>query len=335
MLIPSQRVAFKPSADDNLKIKRNNSISVTKQSDQVTVPSRRNQKNFQSFSKMNEDIQRKKLEDSKLLKVFLPKQQLFIKKALPPKHIHPPLRVLPRPKPTSSSFLQQVRVPKKTLPEMSLKSGIQIRHLRRPSFVRRNENELLIPANEDISVFFINDSFVYRFTQQVMAEESVYDLFRTYFCFVQDHSFDGLPSLFLSEKMAEIFRTALILERMALFICFSLDLNQSFRREIEFLKKLLSVVSANSFILAKLLAAHCSEEAYADHIEALRQRKVVLSEEDVPANNERLLQMLRSLAADMDQSVGACFLKIGQFQREFSLDEAFKYLIDVFTALVR
>ena len=212
---------------DNPNLKRANSISVTKQPEVApAAPTRRkDKKGFQSFSKAKEASQRKQLEESKLMRLYLPKQRLFNKRPVPPR-VAPP-KPPPRLKPLSLSFMQSLplRVPKKTNPDCAPKPGIQVRHVRRPSF-KRPDRDLVIPPDLDLTVFFANDSFVHRFSSLVHSEESVYDLFRAYFCFVQDHCFDGLTGLFVEPRLAELFKTALILERISLFICFSLDLSQ-------------------------------------------------------------------------------------------------------------
>ena len=112
-------------------------------------------------------------------------------------------------------------------------------------------------------------------------------------------------------------------------------MNKSYNREIEFLKKFISVVYANSYILIKIFVTNCETDVFEKQIERIRNRKLVLNEENVEKNNSKLHNMLETLIKDLDPIVGTCFTKIGRFQHEFSLDEAFKYLIDVFSELVK
>ena len=197
------------------------------------------------------------------------------------------------------------------------------------------DKEMEITESCDISVFFENDNYIFNFFSQIHSKNSIYDQFRDYFAFIQDTSFDIILSLFSSHRLSEQFKKALILERISIFICFYYDLNKSYNREIEFLKKFISVVYANSYILIKIFVTNCETDVFEKQIERIRNRKLVLNEENVEKNNSKLHNMLETLIKDLDPIVGTCFTKIGRFQHEFSLDEAFKYLIDVFSELVK
>ena len=196
------------------------------------------------------------------------------------------------------------------------------------------DKEMEINEDCEISMFFENDNYIFNFFSHIHSKKSIYDDFRAYFAFIQDTSFDIILELFSSKKLAEQFKKALILERISIFICFYYDLNQSYKREIEFLKKFISIVYANSYILIKIFVSNCETDLYEEQIVRIRNRKLILNEEDVDQNNAKLYNMLDTLIKDLDPIVGTCFTKIGRFQHEFSLDEAFKYLIDVFSELV-
>lgn len=196
------------------------------------------------------------------------------------------------------------------------------------------EREIEIPENCDLSLFFENERYVYNFFSLIHNNKSIYYDFKEYFVFIQEHNFDVLTSFFASKDTAEEYKTSMIMERISIFICFYMDLIGSYRREIEFLKKLISLVFANSHILIKNLISNCESDCYRHYLDDIVKRKLFLNEEDMEQNNKKLARMLESQIKELDPTIGTCFEKIGKFQPDFSLNEAFKYLLDVFSALV-
>ena len=81
-------------------------------------------------------------------------------------------------------------------------------------------NNPLLTTNE-LNTFFANQQFVFRFYSHLLKEEDVYETFREYFDFIQEHTFDFLSALLKPLREADAFKTTLIVERMSLFLIFS------------------------------------------------------------------------------------------------------------------
>ena len=117
-------------------------------------------------------------------------------------------------------------------------------------------------------------------------------------------------------------------------LCFYLEIKKMYKQEIVFLKKVIAIVYANSFMFIKFLISGLEGDEYQSDVNELRNRKVMLNEENISENNEKLIKMLTYEVNSMDSSIKDCLLKIWGFISDFTLNEAFKYMMDVFGTLV-
>jgi hypothetical protein len=93
----------------------------------------------------------------------------------------------------------------------------------------------------------------------VHKEADLYNIFKIYIEYVQDHNFEVFIKLVNQSDLSEIFKNSFILERMALMISFYLSLNGLYKKEIVFLKKIAVLVYSNLILFLKTVFKDCSK----------------------------------------------------------------------------
>jgi hypothetical protein len=113
--------------------------------------------------------------------------------------------------------------------------------------------------NVDLGPMFIIEDILYKFMISVHKEADLYNIFKIYIEYVQDHNFEVFIKLVNQSDLSEIFKNSFILERMALMISFYLSLNGLYKKEIVFLKKIAVLVYSNLILFLKTVFKDCSK----------------------------------------------------------------------------
>ena len=194
--------------------------------------------------------------------------------------------------------------------------------------------ELKINANYDLKLHFVNEKHIFKFFNLIQKEKDINEAFTSYTEFTKGKIFGEVLNFIVEKNTRQDFKKALVFERIAIFVCVYLALTAAYNREIVFLKKIMSLVFANSFIFIKLIISNEEKNVFTKEIEEIRQRKLILNEENVYENNEKLEKMLRLEVSFLGPIIRGCFEKLINFMVEFSVDEAFAYILNVFSEVV-
>lgn len=198
-----------------------------------------------------------------------------------------------------------------------------------------NFKEISLPNNFDLLIYFQKDRLIFEFFSKIFNEHEIYDVFKNYLAFIQDENIKEVLKYFYSKKQQENFKKTFILEKISIFICFYMELKNIYKVEIEFLKKIFSIVYANCYMFIKSLIVGSENDKYEAEIKELQSRKIILNEENLSENITKLIKMLTSILEVFDPQIKSCVSKIIDFIDDFSIKEAFKYLMDVFIPFVK
>lgn len=194
--------------------------------------------------------------------------------------------------------------------------------------------ELKVNANYEMKLHFVNEKHIFTFFNLIQKEKNINEAFINYTEFTKGKMFGEVLNFIVEKNTRQDFKKAFVFERIAIFVCVYLALTGAYNREIVFLKKIMALVFANSFIFIKLIISNEEKNVFAKEIEEIRQRKLILNEENVSENNEKLEKMLRLEVSILDPIIKGCFEKLTNFLVEFSVDEAFAYILNVFSEVV-
>lgn len=102
----------------------------------------------------------------------------------------------------------------------------------------------------NLEILFKNEENLYSFLELVHQKRDIYDLFKSYIEFAQSNDFQELIDLICIEELQTAVKNSLIIERMGLMSCFYIFINESYKEENIFLKKLISLIysSFHSFL---------------------------------------------------------------------------------------
>ena len=103
---------------------------------------------------------------------------------------------------------------------------------------------------DNLEILFKNEENLYTFLELIHQKRDIYDLFKNYIDFAQSNDFQELIDLICIEELQTAVKNSLIIERMGLMSCFYIFINESYKEENIFLKKLISLIygSFHSFL---------------------------------------------------------------------------------------
>jgi hypothetical protein len=199
-----------------------------------------------------------------------------------------------------------------------------------PEIFKGVNDKLTIRCGYNFSVHFVNESHIFKFFELINHERSIYDLFKIYSDFVHANQTSEVISFIRCQKLKRELKKSFVLERVSVFICFYLELVGLFKRDVIFLKKVISLVYANSVFFIRMIIRKCDLSNLKREVNEFRNRKHSLLAHSLFENNEKLLKMLQYQVNGLDVGIQNCVGKLSNFLDEFTLDEAFNYLFDVF-----
>ena len=211
---------------------------------------------------------------------------------------------------------------------------------KKKAFKKKNSKEKNIFKNIDLTPIFKNEEYLYKFFDLIYKSEDIYDLFKEYIDFIQDQNLEPFLEFFDS-KIKKNYKSAFILERTTLMLCFYLLITKKYKREIIFLKKLIFAVYSNMYSFIFLLINLMSEDQISFKNQNLISQMItrdfqkydVKLSKNVCNNNQKCLKYIELQLKTLKPDILNSIMKIIEFVDDFGLSEGFNYLFNIFSEL--
>ena len=100
----------------------------------------------------------------------------------------------------------------------------------------------------NIDPVFKLEQLLYAFTEHIYKNRDIYDIFKEYLDFIQDHDFSDLVNKIAYVEKRLQFKNMFILERVCLLISFYIYINRLNNKESKLLKKIMFLMYSNIYV---------------------------------------------------------------------------------------
>ena len=199
----------------------------------------------------------------------------------------------------------------------------------------------------DLNIILENEKFIYDFSIYINKEMNFYDIFKEYINFIQNYYYEPIFELLKLIKNIEfsvLTKTAFLLERTTLMICFYFLINDNYENEIIFFKKLINYIYSNISKLVEILVDNKfvkktleikNKEKYSDFLKRKSNKEIICNSETIENNNKKIFKYIKFEVVNFEEKVSNSILKLNEFISDFFLEESSEILLKIFSELVK